>query len=183
MRWRADSNIPLIVSMSEEFDEFFAEDDIGLDDDFINASLLENASSAHSGPGGPQRPSGEKRADQCQDCDSLSTVTPFTAAFDLKLCRTCVRDPKYSVGSKTQLKAHYLLTDADLEDLPFFAKPNPNKEAWGMMHLYMRSQVSLHERSSCRMLPLFSLYYSDDSLAEPFRWRPSPSPSMDLCRR
>lgn len=101
---------------------------------------------------GPAGSSKEKENHVCQDCGSISYNVVFQKVFGLFVCNACrragsARDEagqqtgKYALCIKGVAKDHFLLSDGDLASLPFISKPNPRKQSWGDMKLFLRSQV------------------------------------------
>ncbi|KAK9460646.1 XPA protein C-terminus-domain-containing protein [Lipomyces oligophaga] len=83
---------------------------------------------------------------KCFECDSLEIDYEFYNTFGCRVCRTCKNKipEKYSLLTKTECKEDYLLTDPELrskEDLPHLERPNPHKNTYSNMMLYLRYQV------------------------------------------
>ncbi|KAI8080126.1 XPA protein C-terminus-domain-containing protein [Gilbertella persicaria] len=83
---------------------------------------------------------------KCKECQSLDLDPVFFSVFHIHLCPTCKEKypEKYSLITKTEAKEDYLLTDPELKDpelLPHWSKPNPHKNTWNDMMLYVREMV------------------------------------------
>jgi len=82
----------------------------------------------------------------CYDCGTIEIDYDFFKTFACRVCRTC-RDKfpdKYSLLTKTECRSDYLLTDPELRDtdlLRHMERPNPHKNTWNNMMLYLRYQV------------------------------------------
>ncbi len=65
--------------------------------------------------------------------------------FSVRVCRACkaARPDDFDLIAKTVAKDEFLLTDADIADLPFLIKEvKPSDGAFGRrMHLYLRLHV------------------------------------------
>ncbi|KAF9922007.1 hypothetical protein FBU30_007927 [Linnemannia zychae] len=83
---------------------------------------------------------------ECQDCTSCDIDFQLLRHFHVPVCIGC-RDSqpeKYSLLTKTECRADYLLTDPELRDTELFSfweRPNPKKSTWNNMMLYLRYQV------------------------------------------
>jgi DNA repair protein len=63
-------------------------------------------------------------------------------AFDICICNACRKEhAKYDMMTKTTAKTEYLLSDTDIAPLKYLERKNPRKQAWGMMKLYMKTDV------------------------------------------
>ncbi|KXS21382.1 DNA repair protein [Gonapodya prolifera JEL478] len=83
---------------------------------------------------------------RCKDCDSMELDRIFQKFFHVNVCRNCrqSKPEKYSLLTKTECREDYLLTESELRDaekLPTWEKPNPHKNTWSNMFLYLREQV------------------------------------------
>jgi hypothetical protein len=80
---------------------------------------------------------------RCCECSALAVNVQFHELFHLDVCNTCIRafDAKFGLLSKTNAKAEYLLTEADLAPLKFIEKKNPRKKSYGTMKLYLKAQL------------------------------------------
>ncbi|KAJ3340209.1 hypothetical protein HDU93_007299 [Gonapodya sp. JEL0774] len=83
---------------------------------------------------------------RCRDCGSLELDKIIQRFFHLNVCRNCkkAKPEKYSLLTKTECREDYLLTESELRDsekLPTWEKPNPHKNTWSNMFLYLREQV------------------------------------------
>ncbi|KAF9079955.1 hypothetical protein BGX23_002910 [Mortierella sp. AD031] len=83
---------------------------------------------------------------ECQDCTSFDVDFQLLRYFHVAVCIGCrdAQPEKYSLLTKTECRADYLLTDPELRDTELFSfweRPNPKKSTWNNMMLYLRSQV------------------------------------------
>lgn len=83
---------------------------------------------------------------QCVECQSFDIDAQFKEVFDTLVCRACKKKlpEKYSLLTKTEVKNDYLLTEPELKDrdlIPHLEKPNPHKNTYNNMMLYVRFQV------------------------------------------
>lgn len=82
----------------------------------------------------------------CRECGSLEIDWKWEEIFGCAVCSPC-KDKvpeKYSLLTKTEARADYLLTDPELKDeelLPHLERPNPHKASFHNMMLYLRYQV------------------------------------------
>ncbi|KAF9117766.1 hypothetical protein BGX30_005164 [Mortierella sp. GBA39] len=83
---------------------------------------------------------------ECQDCTSIDVDFQLLRYFHVPVCIGCrdAQPEKYSLLTKTECRADYLLTDPELRDTDLFSfweRPNPKKSTWNNMMLYLRCQV------------------------------------------
>ncbi|KAF9545893.1 hypothetical protein EC957_010397 [Mortierella hygrophila] len=83
---------------------------------------------------------------ECQDCTSIDVDFQLLRYFHVLVCIGCrdAQPEKYSLLTKTECRADYLLTDPELRDTDLFSfweRPNPKKSTWNNMMLYLRCQV------------------------------------------
>ncbi|KAG0274388.1 hypothetical protein BGZ95_009849 [Linnemannia exigua] len=83
---------------------------------------------------------------ECQDCTSYDVDFQLLRYFHIPVCIGCrdTQPEKYSLLTKTECRADYLLTDPELRDTDLFSfweRPNPKKSTWNNMMLYLRCQV------------------------------------------
>ncbi|KAG0216946.1 XPA protein C-terminus-domain-containing protein [Mortierella sp. GBAus27b] len=83
---------------------------------------------------------------ECQDCTSVDIDFQLLRYFHVPICVGCrdTQPEKYSLLTKTECRADYLLTDPELRDtelFPCWERPNPKKATWNNMLLYLRCQV------------------------------------------
>ncbi|KAG0295107.1 hypothetical protein BGZ96_012494 [Linnemannia gamsii] len=83
---------------------------------------------------------------ECQDCTSYDVDFQLLRYFHVPVCIGCrdAQPEKYSLLTKTECRADYLLTDPELRDTDLFSfweRPNPKKSTWNNMMLYLRCQV------------------------------------------
>ncbi|KAF9173477.1 hypothetical protein BGX21_000796 [Mortierella sp. AD011] len=83
---------------------------------------------------------------ECQDCTSIDIDFQLLRHFHVPVCIGCrdAQPEKYSLLTKTECRADYLLTDPELRDtelFPYWERPNPKKATWNNMMLYLRYQV------------------------------------------
>ncbi|KAJ3053649.1 hypothetical protein HK097_003762 [Rhizophlyctis rosea] len=83
---------------------------------------------------------------RCEACKSIDLDLNYWKHFNIYVCRACkdaVPD-KYSLLTKTECREDYLLTESELRDtsrLPHWVRPNPHKNTYSNMLLYLRCQV------------------------------------------
>lgn len=83
---------------------------------------------------------------KCFKCGTPELDFRFLEVFGCRVCQNCKEKfpDKYSLLTKTECRNDYLLTDPELRDgelLPHLEKPNPHKNTWNNMMLYLRYQV------------------------------------------
>ena len=83
----------------------------------------------------------------CAHCQSVSDAN-YHRHFKLAVCAECIaaKPEQYSLLTKTEIKQDYLLTDEECRDkdrLPHWERPNPRKNTYAHMKLFVRSQVEL----------------------------------------
>ncbi|KAF9126713.1 hypothetical protein BGW39_006430 [Mortierella sp. 14UC] len=83
---------------------------------------------------------------ECQDCTSYDVDFQLLRYFHVPVCIGCrdAQPEKYSLLTKTECRADYLLTEPELRDTDLFSfweRPNPKKSTWNNMMLYLRFQV------------------------------------------
>uniref|UniRef100_A0A8H7Y649 DNA repair protein RAD14 n=1 Tax=Psilocybe cubensis TaxID=181762 RepID=A0A8H7Y649_PSICU len=83
---------------------------------------------------------------KCRECNSMDIDPTFMKVFKCLVCKPCQREypEKYSLLTKTECKADYLLTDPELQDeelMPHLLKANPHASTYANMMLYLRWQV------------------------------------------
>lgn len=85
---------------------------------------------------------------KCSECKSIDVDLKYKEHYNVIVCRSC-RDKypeKYSLLTKTEVRQDYLLTESELRDesrLPVWIRPNPHKESYSNMLLYLRMQVEV----------------------------------------
>lgn len=95
----------------------------------------------------PPYPFDDPRAPTCYECGIKELDFRFFYVFNkCRVCRECRNKlpEKYSLLTKTECKADYLLTEPELKDkdlLPHLERPNPYKSTYSNMMLYVRYQV------------------------------------------
>lgn len=85
-------------------------------------------------------------APKCFECNTPELDFVFYNAFHVRVCKACRNKipEKYSLLTKTECKQDYLLTDPEMRDsdlLPHLERPNPHKNTYTNMMLYVRFQV------------------------------------------
>ncbi|KAK9464988.1 XPA protein C-terminus-domain-containing protein [Lipomyces arxii] len=120
---------------------FMAEEDQG-----PNGMSLEEWKSKQKVVLEPERAINPDDNPKCFECQSLDLDFEFLKIFGCRVCRACKnRFPeKYSLLTKTECKEDYLLTDPELRDdelLPHLERPNPHKNTYNNMMLFLRYQV------------------------------------------
>ncbi|KAG1866314.1 hypothetical protein C8R48DRAFT_600630 [Suillus tomentosus] len=83
---------------------------------------------------------------KCRECQSIDIDYTYKKIFGCLVCNKCKDEypEKYSLLTKTECKADYLLTDPELRDrelLPHLLKANPHKSTFANMMLFLRHQV------------------------------------------
>ncbi|KAI9138502.1 XPA protein C-terminus-domain-containing protein, partial [Paraphysoderma sedebokerense] len=83
---------------------------------------------------------------KCRECNSVDLDHQIRKCFNVLVCKPCKKalPEKYSLITKTEAKEDYLLTESEVKDesiLPHITKPNPRKNTWNNMYLYLREQV------------------------------------------
>lgn len=84
---------------------------------------------------------------KCFDCESAVDIDyKLYNVFNCRVCKNCREEKpeKYSMLTKTEVKQDYLLTDPELRDtdlLKHLERPNPHKQTFNNMMLYLRYQV------------------------------------------
>lgn len=86
--------------------------------------------------------------ESCYDClKPCSRKTLSFGKIQLRLCQKCSRMyaepqlPHQRLISKTRAKGRWILSDVDLEQLPFAIEPNPINPLFAAMHLYRLRDV------------------------------------------
>jgi DNA-repair protein complementing XP-A cells len=86
---------------------------------------------------------------KCRECGTLEIDWKWQDIFGIGVCGHC-RDKypdKYSLLTKTEAREDYLLTDPELKDedlLPHLERPNPHKQNFHNMQLFLRLQVEAY---------------------------------------
>ena len=120
------------------------------DDDAIaelDAHIAEHEHSKLSSSPPAARPPGAagSSADvqRCSECGQLAYNVPYEKAFHVAVCNGCQSQSPavYSLITKSTARSTYLLTDAELQALPFLLKPNPTRGSFANMKLYRLSDV------------------------------------------
>lgn len=88
-------------------------------------------------------------AERCVECGSPELDASINRYFGVKVCRRCSKEnpDKYSLLTKTEVQADYLLTDSELRDpelLPHQLKANPHSASYSNMMLFLRCQVEAY---------------------------------------
>lgn len=126
------------------------------DDD--DAALLEAAEKAEIEAGTFKGKYGDGKRDipgKCRECSSLEIDWKWQDVFHISVCNSC-KDKypdKYSLLTKTEARDDYLLTDPELKDedlLPHLERPNPHKQSFHAMQLFLRLQVEAHAFSPAK---------------------------------
>lgn len=83
----------------------------------------------------------------CVHCCNVSDAN-YHKHFKLAVCPECInaKPEQYSLLTKTEIKQDYLLTDEECRDkerLPHWERPNPRKNTYAHMKLFVREQVEL----------------------------------------
>ncbi|KAJ3373682.1 hypothetical protein GGF31_000526 [Allomyces arbusculus] len=86
-------------------------------------------------------------APRCRDCSTVADLDPrYATHYAVTVCRACREQypEKYALLTKTEVREDYLLTEEELRDndrLPVWRKPNPKKNTYHDMWLYLREHV------------------------------------------
>lgn len=89
----------------------------------------------------------EKEDYKCESCGTNCEIDiNYLYYFKVPVCYPCRKEniERYSLLTKTECRADYLLTEGELRDsnqLPTWIKPNPHKKSYSNMILYMRGQI------------------------------------------
>lgn len=86
---------------------------------------------------------------KCRECGSLEIDFKWQDIFHIAVCNACKEKvpDKYSLLTKTEAREDYLLTDPELKDedlLPHLERPNPHKQSFHAMQLFLRLQVEAY---------------------------------------
>ncbi|CBY01089.1 hypothetical protein IAQ61_011978 [Plenodomus lingam] len=117
-----------------------------------DALLLEAAENAEIEAGTFKGKYGDGKRDvkgKCRECASLEIDWKWQDIFHIGVCNTCKEKfpDKYSLLTKTEARDDYLLTDPELKDedlLPHLERPNPHKQFFHPMQLFLRLQVEAY---------------------------------------
>jgi DNA-repair protein complementing XP-A cells len=124
----------------------------GKEEEDEEAALLEAAENAEVESGTFKGKWGDGKRDikgKCRECNSLEIDWKWQDIFSVSVCNACkdkVPD-KYSLLTKTEARDDYLLTDPELKDediLPHLERPNPHKQFFHPMQLFLRLQVEAY---------------------------------------
>jgi DNA-repair protein complementing XP-A cells len=124
----------------------------GKEEEDEEAALLEAAENAEVKSGTFKGKWGDGKRDikgKCRECNSLEIDWKWQDIFSVSVCNACkdkVPD-KYSLLTKTEARDDYLLTDPELKDediLPHLERPNPHKQFFHPMQLFLRLQVEAY---------------------------------------
>ncbi|KZP00814.1 DNA repair protein, partial [Calocera viscosa TUFC12733] len=83
---------------------------------------------------------------RCEQCGTIDIDHQFNKVYGVRVCAQC-KDKfpeQYSLLTKTECKADYLLTDSELRDeqlMPHLLKANPHSATYNNMMLFLRKQV------------------------------------------
>lgn len=118
--------------------------------------LLKKLRQARAGPFEPGISAlrGDKGG-KCRECGSAEIDWAWADTFGLSVCERCKEalPERYSLLTKSEARADYLLTDPELRDealLPRLERPNPHKATWAGMQLFLRCQVEEYAFSDKR---------------------------------
>ncbi|PVI02728.1 DNA repair protein-like protein rad14 [Periconia macrospinosa] len=86
---------------------------------------------------------------RCRECGTLEIDFKWQDIFQIGVCNACKEKipDKYSLLTKTEAREDYLLTDPELKDeelLPHLERPNPHKQSFHAMQLFLRLQVEAY---------------------------------------
>jgi len=87
-----------------------------------------------------------ERNPKCSECQTMDVDPTYMKVFNCLVCKGCQNEKpeKYSLLTKTECKADYLLTDPELRDeeaMPHLLKANPHASTYANMMLFLRCQV------------------------------------------
>ncbi|KAF2128448.1 DNA repair protein [Dothidotthia symphoricarpi CBS 119687] len=125
------------------------------EEELSDAALLEAAEN-DSGPYLGKYGDGKRDIKgKCRECASLEIDHKWQDVFAISVCSACkdkIPD-KYSLLTKTEARDDYLLTDPELKDedlLPHLERPNPHKQSFHAMQLFLRLQVEAYAFSPAK---------------------------------
>jgi len=130
----------------------------GKEEEDEEAALLEAAENAELEAGVFKGKYGDGKRDirgKCRECSSLEIDWKWQDIFGIGVCNICkdkIPD-KYSLLTKTEARDDYLLTDPELKDedlLPHLERPNPHKQSFHAMQLFLRLQVEAYAFSAAK---------------------------------
>ncbi|KAB2100462.1 hypothetical protein AG0111_0g11538 [Alternaria gaisen] len=124
----------------------------GKEEEDEEAALLEAAENAEIESGTFKGKYGDGKRDvkgKCRECNSLEIDWKWQDIFGIGICNICKEKlpDKYSLLTKTEARDDYLLTDPELKDeelLPHLERPNPHKQFFHPMQLFLRLQVEAY---------------------------------------
>jgi DNA-repair protein complementing XP-A cells len=124
----------------------------GKEEEDEEAALLEAAENAEIESGTFKGKYGDGKRDvkgKCRECTSLEIDWKWQDIFGIGICNSCKEKlpDKYSLLTKTEARDDYLLTDPELKDeelLPHLERPNPHKQFFHPMQLFLRLQVEAY---------------------------------------
>lgn len=130
----------------------------GKEEEDEDAALLEAAENAEIESGTFKGKYGDGRRDikgKCRECSSLEIDWKWQDIFGIGVCNICKEKlpDKYSLLTKTEARDDYLLTDPELKDedlLPHLERPNPHKQSFHAMQLFLRLQVEAYAFSPAK---------------------------------
>jgi DNA-repair protein complementing XP-A cells len=93
----------------------------------------------------PDRPSQFSICERC-NADTIMLDPKYFESLNVSVCSACIRavPEEYSLLTKTEAKQDYILTDSELSTLPSITRPNPHKNTWSKMYLYMRRHLEVY---------------------------------------
>lgn len=130
----------------------------GREEEDEEAALLEAAENAEIESGAFKGKYGDGKRDvkgKCRECSSLEIDWKWQDIFGIGVCNICKEKlpDKYSLLTKTEARDDYLLTDPELKDedlLPHLERPNPHKQSFHAMQLFLRLQVEAYAFSPAK---------------------------------
>ena len=81
-----------------------------------------------------------QKGQKCMFCDNPRIDTEIAQKFKIICCTDC-RYTKLKFITKTACKKEYLLTEEELDQFGYLEKPNPHKNSWSNMHLFLQDQI------------------------------------------
>lgn len=130
----------------------------GKEEEDEEAALLEAAENAEIEEGTFKGKYGDGKRDvkgKCRECNSLEIDWKWQDIFSISVCNICkeMLPDKYSLLTKTEARDDYLLTDPELKDedlMPHLERPNPHKQSFHAMQLFLRLQVEAYAFSPAK---------------------------------
>ncbi|ELA42783.1 DNA repair protein [Vittaforma corneae ATCC 50505] len=81
-----------------------------------------------------------KPKDCCMHCGRVPLDYEVKNVFDISVCTSCSRTELKFI-TKTKCLQDYLLTPDELKQFKYLTRPNPHKNTWNDMQLFIESQI------------------------------------------